>query len=357
VEITKGAGNATDSVSGAQEIASSKPTKTQQSWRDVLPVHPAADLFPMMSETELRGLGEDIKKNGLKSPVIVWRSDELVDSRYRFYLLDGRNRLDAMELVGLKTFGSDGHLKSARKKDGDFYRSCYQSNPVSGATDPYAYVLSANIHRRHLTAEQRRELIAKLLKAKPGQSNRQIAKQVKADDKTVSKVRRELESTAEIPQLEKTTGADGKQRKQPKKRDLEKERRAREQRKREARGDLPSLKEILGADVDVVAEYVQRAGGVDKLTDCNGDTNQDRWQLSLSNMAGEAVSLPAYWKKEFGDWRAFEVSSDLLELARQAVDTWKEIADHLASLKAGAVQLAGGDADLTIPEFLRRGAA
>ena len=38
-----------------------------------------------------------------------------------------------------------------------------------------ACVISANIHRRHLTAEQRRELIEKLLKADPGQSDRQIA--------------------------------------------------------------------------------------------------------------------------------------------------------------------------------------
>jgi hypothetical protein len=27
---------------------------TQKSWRDILPVHPAADLFPMMSRDELR---------------------------------------------------------------------------------------------------------------------------------------------------------------------------------------------------------------------------------------------------------------------------------------------------------------
>src|SRR5215216_2203690 len=38
------------------------------SWRDVLPVHPAADLFPMMSPEDLRALGEDIKANGLKHP-------------------------------------------------------------------------------------------------------------------------------------------------------------------------------------------------------------------------------------------------------------------------------------------------
>ena len=36
-----------------------------------------------------------------------------------------------------------------------------------GRTDPYAYVISANIRRRHLTAEQKRELIAKLIKATP----------------------------------------------------------------------------------------------------------------------------------------------------------------------------------------------
>ena len=52
-----------------------------------------------------------------------------------------------------------------------------------------------------------------MLKAKPEQSNRAIAKQVKANDKTVATVRCDLESTAEIPQLEKTVGADGKSRK------------------------------------------------------------------------------------------------------------------------------------------------
>jgi hypothetical protein len=45
--------------------------QTQQSWRDVLPVHPAADLFPMMTREELIALGEDIKKNGLTSPITI----------------------------------------------------------------------------------------------------------------------------------------------------------------------------------------------------------------------------------------------------------------------------------------------
>ena len=79
-------------------------------------------------------------------------------------------------------------------------------------TDPYTYVISANIQRRHLTSEQKRELIEKLLKAKPEQSNNQIAKQVKVNDKTVAKVRTGLEATSEIPKLKKTIGKDGKER-------------------------------------------------------------------------------------------------------------------------------------------------
>jgi hypothetical protein len=38
------------------------------SWRDVLKVHPVCELFLLMSPDELRALGDDIEKNGLKSP-------------------------------------------------------------------------------------------------------------------------------------------------------------------------------------------------------------------------------------------------------------------------------------------------
>ena len=40
-------------------------------WRDVLKIHPAADLFPMMSRDELIALGEDIKANGMKTTIVV----------------------------------------------------------------------------------------------------------------------------------------------------------------------------------------------------------------------------------------------------------------------------------------------
>jgi hypothetical protein len=41
----------------------------RKSWRDVLAVHPAADLFPKMTTDELRALGEDIKATGMKVPI------------------------------------------------------------------------------------------------------------------------------------------------------------------------------------------------------------------------------------------------------------------------------------------------
>jgi hypothetical protein len=162
------------------------------SWRDHLKVHPAADLFPMMSEEELADLTKDVKdKGGLIHPV-VFCGDEL---------LDGRNRIEAGERSGLLD------IECLKDKESRL------RSQLGDGIDPYEYVLSANLHRRRLTSAQKRELIDRVLKAKPDASNATIAKQTKTTDKTVAKRRRKLESTSEIPKLEKTTGADGKKRK------------------------------------------------------------------------------------------------------------------------------------------------
>ena len=65
-----------------------------QSWRDTLPIHPAAALFPRMSSDELRELGRDIRKNGLRSSIALWQSDKGASA----LLLDGISRLDAVEV-------------------------------------------------------------------------------------------------------------------------------------------------------------------------------------------------------------------------------------------------------------------
>jgi ParB-like chromosome segregation protein Spo0J len=147
------------------------------------PVHPAAELFPLMPEDELRDLAEDIKKNGLRFPIIMQ------DGK----VLDGRNRLRACKLAGVNPN--------------------FQWRP-KGASDDDAltFVVSTNLHRRHLTPAQRREVVAALLKQDPKRSNRQVAEQAKADHKTVGAVREKLEATGEIPQLKETTGKDGKAR-------------------------------------------------------------------------------------------------------------------------------------------------
>ena len=167
-----------------------------------------------MGSDQLRELGEDIKKNGMTAPVIAFRNGQ------RCSFLDGRNRLDGMELVGFDVAAMlqewERDLKDRHHLKVRYVAIDDDSTLVSQTIDdPYSYVVSANIHRRHLTTTQKGELIEKLLKAKPDESDRAIAKAAESDHKTVAVKRQKLEATGEIPQLEKRTGADGKARAQP----------------------------------------------------------------------------------------------------------------------------------------------
>jgi hypothetical protein len=98
-----------------------------------LQFHPLADIFPLMEGAEFNELVADIKANGLCECIVL----------YDGMILDGRNRYRACLKAGFEPVTIDG---------GKLIKN------------PAAYVISANIHRRHLTAEQKRELIAKLIK-------------------------------------------------------------------------------------------------------------------------------------------------------------------------------------------------
>jgi hypothetical protein len=175
-------------------------------WRDYLKVHPAAELFDPLPEDELRKLSEDIKAHGLQVPLVIWTSSDpaLRDEM----LIDGRNRLDAAAMAGLLT-AVDGELRIRTKRCPDGERLLQRFSH----DDLYKLALALNIHRRHLTIERKRELVAKLLKTTPEASDRKIARQVKVDNKTVASVRSECEGREEIPHLEKRVDSRG--RKQP----------------------------------------------------------------------------------------------------------------------------------------------
>src|SRR6516225_8844949 len=131
---------------------------TSFNWRDHLDVHPAAELFPVMAEVELDDLAKDIARYGLQTPIIIWSAAD--DDEPHEALLDGRNRLDAAARAGLLSIAT-GELH-IRHPSGDYVPI---PKSYSREDDPYAVVLTHNIQRRHLRPEQRRDLIAKLLKA------------------------------------------------------------------------------------------------------------------------------------------------------------------------------------------------
>src|SRR5262245_13512064 len=168
-------------------IARSRPTQPPQcvtSWRDILLIHPAAELFPLISADEQRELGEDIQQHGLLEPVALWRGGP----KGPVFLLDGRNRLDAIEISTGKPVWTS--MPYHETEDGQL-RADYDNVVVlDSSIDPWDYVRSKNAHRRHLTAKQKREAIEKALKAHPERSDRQIAEQWKASPTTVGQVRR-----------------------------------------------------------------------------------------------------------------------------------------------------------------------
>jgi chaperonin cofactor prefoldin len=154
-----------------------------------LKFHPLADLFPLMEGVEFDALVTDIKANGQIDPIVL----------HEGMILDGRNRYRACLAAGARP----------RTVEGGKFGVLID--------DPVTWVISANIHRRHLTAEQKRELIARLLKADPEKSDRQIAGTVKASPTFVGKVRAEKEATGDVSTVD--TRVDTKGRKQPAKKD------------------------------------------------------------------------------------------------------------------------------------------
>jgi ParB-like chromosome segregation protein Spo0J len=148
--------------------------------------HPLADIDPLIDGADYASLIEDIRKHGLREPIVL----------YQGKILDGRNRARAcaeadVDLLFVeKTFTSDA--------------------------DAVAFLDSANLHRRHLTPKQKRQRIAARLKANPALSDRRVAKETGASHPHVAKVRCELEESGDVETV--STSTDTKGRQQPRRR-------------------------------------------------------------------------------------------------------------------------------------------
>lgn len=89
--------------------------------------HPTAALFPMLPPDELQEMAEDIKANGQQLPILIKGNQ----------IIDGRNRLAACQLAQVPPVFEDFN-----------------------GVDPDAFIVSANINRRHMTKGQRAMALA-----------------------------------------------------------------------------------------------------------------------------------------------------------------------------------------------------
>jgi len=110
-----------------------------------LPVHPAAELFPLMSDQDYASLVADIRKNGLTTPIARTPSGAL---------LDGRSRWRACQETGT---------------DPRF---------VVHRGDPWLFSIGANLHRRKLTHSHRAMIAAELADRPKGRTSISISDRV-----------------------------------------------------------------------------------------------------------------------------------------------------------------------------------
>ncbi len=85
--------------------------------------HPVTNIFPMMSEDEFNDLMENIKKHGLMEPIWAWKGE----------IIDGRNRYLACTKAGVEP----------------------QFREWNGEGSLVEFVVSLNLHRRHLSSSQK----------------------------------------------------------------------------------------------------------------------------------------------------------------------------------------------------------
>lgn len=144
--------------------------------KTTMPADQPYQLLPPLTVEEYAALREDIAAAGIRVPIDVDEAGTILNGHHRKAITD--------------ELGID----------------C-PSRVVSGLTaeEKRHHALAVNLQGRHLTREQRRDLIAAELEHDPSRSDRAIARLVGVDHKTVGAVRREL-AGGEIPHYEPPFG-------------------------------------------------------------------------------------------------------------------------------------------------------
>lgn len=107
----------------------------------VMQFHEVANIFPLMEGEEFQALVNDIRKNGLQEA--IWT--------YQDKIIDGRNRYSAVLRLQ-----EQGHPIVPKFRE------------WNGKGNLLAFVVSLNLHRRHLTESQRAMIVAGMSKGKKG---------------------------------------------------------------------------------------------------------------------------------------------------------------------------------------------
>lgn len=131
-------------------------------------IHPAAELFPLMEDDQFQALVVDIRDNGLQEPIVLFEGK----------IIDGRHRLRACEVLGIEPIFTNKYL----------------------IEDPVSFVLSHNLHRRHLTIAQRSAIAMDLLPTISEAAKervRIVARQAKGERRLPAELEDERGGTAE----------------------------------------------------------------------------------------------------------------------------------------------------------------
>jgi hypothetical protein len=148
-------------------------TKTEVT-PDYLP-HPLAGMFPMIEGAEFANLKADIAANGIHQPIVLFQGQ----------ILDGRNRYKAAKECGHKFKPDNFKLFEGTLAEAE------------------AFVISTNVHRRHLTNAQKQDFIRLMIEKNPGATNRQIARLCQLSHATVGSVRDKMLRSPEVVKFEK----------------------------------------------------------------------------------------------------------------------------------------------------------